>query len=781
MNQITPIQATAAQPIADQAPLSLARRRLLQAGSALLVSFSTTLPPAGVANAASPGPEIARGTGGTRPPLTPEQLDSFIALQPDGTFIAFYGKMDAGQGVDVAIGQIVAEELDVPVSAVRVIQGDTAESVNQGGASGSSGVEKAGVTLRYAAAEARRVLLDRAAVQLSIPADQFTVADGIVTARSDVTKHVAYKDLIGDGYFQTQLQWNGKIGNDLLSRGKAQPKNPSDYKIVGRSIPRTDIRDNVFGKQDYVTDIRVPGMLHARLIRPPVVGAEPATIDKASIAAIPGVQVIHERGLLAVVAEKEWNAIRAADALKVAWTTSSDPLPDQAQLYDYLRSTPALVRKVEVEKGDAISALAQASTTISASYEWPFQSHASMAGACAVVDATPDGTTVWTSTQKPHFAQAGVAKLLGLPVEKVHVIWTRGPGSYGRNDAGDAAMDAAYLSRATGRPVRVQYMRNQGTGWDPKGPASVHLCKAALDGAGNVTGYTVESRGFSRFDVAPNEGDPRDTLPGQLLGLGQHPVQVFGYPNETYTFPAQLLAWETVAPLVKNASPLRTAQLRDPVGPQINFASESFIDELAAAANADPVEFRLRHLSDKRAIDVINAAAKQFAWQSRPATTGADRSGDVVRGRGVSLAQRVETLCAAMVEIEVDRRTGEVRPIRWAVAHDCGLIINPGNLRLTIEGNIIQATSRALLEEVTYDRENVTSVDWVSYPILDILMVPDVIDVVMINRPEYRPTGAGEPSSRPVASAIANAIFDATGVRLRRAPFTPERVKAALT
>jgi nicotinate dehydrogenase subunit B len=501
-----------------------------------------------------------------------------------------------------------------------------------------------------------------------------------------------------------------------------------------------------------------------------------------SIKDIPGIRIIHERGLLAVVAEKEWNAIRAADALTVVWTKPVIPLPDQAQLYDYLRTSPALTHKDEFKKGDAAASFNGAERVVSAEYEWPFQSHACLGGACAVADVQADGATVWTGTQKPHFAQHGVATLLGVPVEKVRAIWTRGPGSYGRNDAGDATMDATYLSRATGRPVRVQYTRGQGTGWDPKGPPSVHFCKAALDAQGQVVGYQFLSRGISRTDIAPFESDPRDTLAGQFLGMGQNATQAFGYPTETYTFDHQLRSWETVAPLVRNASPLRTSHLRDPVGPQINFAAESFIDELAATTQTDPVAFRLQHQGDARAIAVIRAAAEKFGWEPRrevPARGRFDKD-DIARGHGLALAQRSDTLCVAMVEVEVNRNTGVVRPVRWAVAHDCGLIINPHNLVLTIEANIIQATSRALFEEVTYNRKSVTSVDWLSYPILDITQTPDRIDVVTINRPELPATGAGEASSRPVAAAIANAIFDATGTRLRRAPFTPERVRAAL-
>lgn len=382
--------------------------------------------------------------------------------------------------------------------------------------------------------------------------------------------------------------------------------------------------------------------------------------------------------------------------------------------------------------------------------------------------------------QKPHSVQQGIAGLLNVPAETIRVIWVRGPGSYGRNDAGDAALEAAYLSRAVGRPVRLQYTRAQGTGWDPKGPASVHICKAGLDKNGQVTGYHFESRGFSRVDVYYTENDPHDSLVAQLLGMDAKPQQGFGIPLEAYEFPGKLLAWETVAGLYPRASPLRTAHLRDPVGPQTAFASESFIDEIARAAAMDPVAFRLHYLKNPRAIAVVEATAQKFGWKPHVSGTQIERGAQKVRGAGFALTMRYETMCAVAVEIEVDRAEGMIRPVRWAVAHDCGLVVNPRNLDLTIEGNIMQATSRALYEEVTFDRNNVTSVDWVSYPILEVAQAPDRIDIVQINRPELPPTGAGEAATRPVAAAIANAFFDATGVRLRRGPFTSERVKSAL-
>jgi nicotinate dehydrogenase subunit B len=328
-------------------------------------------------------------------------------------------------------------------------------------------------------------------------------------------------------------------------------------------------------------------------------------------------------------------------------------------------------------------------------------------------------------------------------------------------------------------PVRMQYMRAEGTGWDPKGPASIHRARAGLDSDGKVVGYRFDSRGFSRTDIDTNESDPAHSLAGQSMGMKLSPTQEFGIPTEPYQFLAQLRAWETIPALFDRASPLRSAHLRDPVGPQLGFASESFIDELAHAAGADAVAFRLAHLQDPRAIAAIRACADRFGWQPRIA--GSLRVADpVVTGRGFAYAQRGQTIVALAVEVEVNRATGRVCPRRWTVAHDCGLVINPQGLHLCIEGNIAQGSSRALWEEVTFDPAMVTSLDWRSYPILELADAPDAIDIVLLDRPDLPPSGAGEASIRPVAAAIGNALFDATGIRLRRAPFTPERVKEAV-
>jgi nicotinate dehydrogenase subunit B len=755
---------------------SFSRRSLLKAGGTLVVSVGmpiTIETVAGITEAAAQG---------GKPPLTPDQLSSFIAVNADATVSAFFGKMDMGQGVFVAIGQIVAEELDVPFKAVKVIMGDTATSVNQGGASGSTGIQLGGKQMRVAAAEARRVLVEMAAEKLRLPADQLTVTWGVVHSKTNPSQQVSYKDLIGGRYFNVQLDWNKEYGNTLYAPGKAKPKDPKDYKIVGQPIAREDIAPIVYAQQDFCTDVTRPNMLHGRMLRPPVAGAVPVKVDEASIRNIPGAKVVWDKGFIGVVADKEWDAIKASQALKVEWSDVKPPFVDQAALYDHIRKAPVRKREVDAKQtGNVDEAFRTAARVIEAEYEWPFQSHACMGPACALVEIDAQGNvTCWTGSQKPHFVQNGISRTIGVPLDKVRSIWVVGPGSYGRSDADDAAMDAAVMAKATGRPVRVQYTREQGTGWDPKGPASVHRARAAIDAQGNVIAYDFVSKGFSRIDVNTNGGQPIDTLAGQLRGIDLKSGDGFGVPAESYVFTNKRSAWETIPPLLDRGSPLRSSHLRDPVGPQIHFASESFMDEIASALNVDPVEFRLKHLRAPRDIAVIKAAVEKANWQTRPSPRR-DQTGNVVRGRGMAYSQRNGTYCAIVAEVEIDRSTGKIWAKKFTVAHDCGLVINPDGLRHTVEGNIVQGTSRTLWEEVKFDQKGVTSVDWMSYPILDITETPETIDVVIINRPEIAPSGAGEPSMRPLSAAIANAVFDATGVRIRRAPFSPDRVKGMLS
>ena len=754
---------------------AFSRRSLLKAGGAFVVSVGS---PIGIGTVLGIGKAAAQGV---KPPLTPDQLSSYIAVNADGTVSAFFGKMDMGQGLFVAIGQIVAEELDVPFKAVTVLMGDTANSVNQGGASGSTGIQRGGVQMRAAAAEARRVLVEMAAGKLGLPADQLTVTDGVVHARNDATKKVSYADLIGGKYFNVQLEWNKQMGNLLYAPGKAKPKSPKDYKIVGKPIKREDVAPKVFCQEDFCTDIKVPGMVHGRMLRPAVAGSVPLKVDEASIKGIPGAKVVWENGFLGVVADTEWGAINAAQMLKVEWSDVKPPFPDQDALYDHIRKAP--VRKRDIggkPTGNVDEAFKTAARVVEAEYEWPFQSHACMGPACALVDIKNGKVTCWSGTQKSHFVQNGLAATLGVPVSDVHVIWAVGPGSYGRNDADDCAMDAGVLAKAVGKPVRLQYTRDQGTGWDPKGPASIHRARAAIDGRGNVIAYEFVSKGFSRIDVNTSGNKPIDTLAGHTRGIPLASGDGFGVPAESYEFVNKRMAWETIAPFLERASPLRSAHLRDPVGPQIHFASESFMDEVAAALNIDPVEFRLRHVKEPRDIAVIKAAAEKAGWQTRPSPRR-DQTGSKVSGRGIAYSQRNGTRCAIVAEVDIDRASGKIWARKFTIAHDCGQIINPDGMLNTLEGNIVQGVSRTLWEEVKFDDKAVTSVDWMTYPILDISETPQTIDIVLIDHPELPPTGAGEPSIRPVAAAIANAIFDATGVRLRRVPFSPDRVKQALS
>ena len=436
--------------------MNLSRRSILQASGAFVVSIGM---PVGFDTVLGINASFAQGA---RPPLVPSELASYIAVNADGTISAFFGKMDMSQGLFVAIAQMVAEELDVPFAAVKVIMGDTATSVNQGGASGSTGIQFGGKQMRVAAAEARRALVEMAAQKLSVPVDQLAVTVGVVHARSDSAKKASYPELIGGQYFNVQLDWNKEIGNALYAPGKAQPKRPSDYKIVGRPIKRQDVAAKVFCEQDFVTDIKVPGMVHGRMIRPAVAGALPIKVDESSIKDIPGAKVVWDKGFLGVVADREWDAIQASKKLKVEWSDATPPFPDAAALYDHIRKAPARKREESKQIGNVDDAFRRAARVVEAEYEWPFQSHASMGPACAVVEIKNGEVTCWTGSQKPHFVRDGIADVLGISVDKVRAIWTVGPGSYGRNDADDAAWMRLSWQERSGNPCACNTCASRG-------------------------------------------------------------------------------------------------------------------------------------------------------------------------------------------------------------------------------------------------------------------------------------------------------------------------------
>jgi CO/xanthine dehydrogenase Mo-binding subunit len=483
-----------------------------------------------------------------------------------------------------------------------------------------------------------------------------------------------------------------------------------------------------------------------------------------------------------VVADNEWGAVRAAKELQVKWSAPAAVFPDD--IYQHMRSAKPRATREQPPKGDAMAALANAAKKIEASYEWPFQSHATMGPGCAVADVRSDGvTTVWSGAQKPHALQQGIAQMLGVANDRVRVIWVEAAGSYGRAGDEDVAGDAALLSQAVGKPVRVQWSRADMTAWGGKGPAVIVDLAAALDAQGQITGLNLESRAFSGTEILPQPNSAGNLLAAQLIGMPNTTAgdEYVGIGGDTYAYAIRNVrsVGHNLTPLYVSSSPMRTTHLRDPNGPAGTFAGECFMDEIAASQGVDPIEFRLRYIEDPRAKAALEAAAHKANWQSGPSARNAKSSANIAVGRGVALALRGGTYVATIAQVEVNRRSGEVRVKRLTCAHDCGLIVNPEALRGTIQANLIQSMGRALKEEVTFDRANVTSVDWNTYPVARWADIPE-LEVILLNHPESAPTGAGEPSSRATAAAIGNAIFDATGVRIRRVPLTPARVKAAL-
>lgn len=761
----------------DDRSMRIARRDLLKGTAALIIALGA--------------PKI--GNASARPPprdLDPTRLDTWLAIRDDGRVTAYWGKMDMGQGVDTAIAQLVAEELDVAVDAVDITFGDTALCVDQGGASGSTGLERSGVALQTAAADARLVLLEAAGRKLGEPADRLEVSNGIVSVKGRNSPIVSYADLVAGGGLDVRIGWNGRLGNSLALAGRAKPKSASSYTVVGKSVPRKDISGKLLARTPYLHDHRVPGMLHGRTVRPAKAGARLRRVNRNSVSGIPGVRVVVDGDFVGVVAAREWDAIRAARQLEVEWDLGDTGFPvSSEELHDWIRHATPAASEIELDEGDVDAAFAAAAAEVTAEYEWPFQSHARMAPAAAVADVRDGGVTVWTDSQKPWDTAQGAARLLSGPrpsqpdgetMRRARAIWMPGPGSYGRSDAGDGAMDAVLLSAAVGAPVRVQWMRHEGHAWDPKGPASVVRCRAGLDKAGTLIAYHFHIKGFSRHDQNSREDRPGEVLAGHLVGYESTPEWTMGRPGESYRFAHKRYSWEALAPLRRRASPLRTSHFRDPYGPEVHFAAESFIDELAYATGTDPLAFRLARVADTRDAAVLRAAAALSGWEARTAPRRQRQSGGQYVGTGIAYAQRNNSVNAVVAEVIVDATSGRIRVRRAWVGADHGLVVNPFTLERTIEGNLLQATSRTLFEEVRFTRDEVLSVDWQSYPILEAVDAPDEIHIRHVNRPELGPLGAGEPTTRVMPAAIANAVFDATGARLRRVPFTPERVRPAL-
>ena len=752
----------------------ISRRELLK-GGAFVVSFSIL------------GPlEKAFGQAtahidpyGNPDYLDPRNLDSWVAVREDGTVIVQTGKVDLGTGIETALAQIAADELDVPFDRIHMQMGDTAKTVDEGRTAGSNTIQAAGQHLRQATAVARVELLKMASTRLDVPVERLTVKDGIVSDTADPTKSVSYTALVGGKKFNITMPVTGQQGG-LQIAPAVKPKKYTDYKVVGTSVPRVDLPRKLTAAYPYIADVRVPGMLHGRVIRPATTLSKPR-VDENSVANIKGlVKVVQDGTFVGVVAQTEWAAIQAARNLKVTWAAPSSPLPASPAVVDqYLTNTKSFTDNGPMPKGDTAAALAKAARTFEATYRWAFQNHAMMLPSVAIADVQPDKVTIWTGAQGPFTTRDRISDMLGLAKRNVIVNWVEHSGCYGRLTSDDAAEDAVLLSRAVGKPVRVQWSRQDEFIWEPKGPQQLMNVRVGTDAQGKMIAWEYAGRTFPWTEAqgTPQLGErqigQKNTAPYPASPTGAGAVaQMYEIPNQKVT--AAYIPWPQDDP-----TPLRTNPLRSPGEPAGWFASETMVDEVAAAHRVDAYQFRLRHLTnDQRASELLQATAKQAAWKERPSPSP-DAENAKATGRGIALIARGPTLVCAIADVEVDRGSGIVTVKKMTMGHDCGLIINPDGLKFQIEANVMHGVSRALMEEVKWDANGIKTVDWKTYPVITFNKVPDV-DVVLINRPERASSGSGEPGIVPMFAAIGNAIFDAVGVRLREGPFTPQRVKAAL-
>ncbi|MBR1218473.1 molybdopterin-dependent oxidoreductase [Bradyrhizobium sp. U87765 SZCCT0131] len=695
-------------------------------------------------------------------------VETFITLAADGTITAFNGHVDLGTGIRTALAQIVAEELDVAVARVTMVLGDTSRTPNQGATIASETIQITAIPLRRAAAQARQVLLTRAAARFELSPGELTVEDGLIRGHNN---SISYGELIAGEHIRLELDNDSPV------------KAVETYSIVGQPVARVDIPAKVTGEWVYVHDVRVPGMLHGRVVRPPYAGLDAGefvgtsllAVDETSIRHLPGiVAVVRIADFVGVVAEREENAIKAAEQLEVSWK----PLPAAPNLDDIpnaLRANPSTPRTL-LDKGDVQAAMASATRPMPRTYVWPYHMHGSIGPSCAVADVQNGNTRVWSGTQNPHILRADLALLLGQPEQEIDVIRMEAAGCYGRNCADDVAADAVLLSRAVGRPVRVQLTRAQEHAWEPKGTAQLMEVNGGLDADGGVAAYDFSTR-------YPSNGAP--TLALLLTGTIPPQPAVFEMGDRTAIPPYD---YDNSRVTVHDMPPIMRASWMRGVSALPNtFAHESYIDELATEAGVDPIAYRLRYLKDPRAVDLVKAVAKRANWVPRPQWTPPEPDGDVVRGRGFAYALYVHSKfpgygaawSAWIADVAVNKTTGDVSVVRVVAGQDSGLMINPDGVRHQIHGNVIQSTSRALKEEVSFDRVGVASKEWGAYPLITFPEVPE-IDVLMLPRPDQPPLGVGESASVPSAAAIANAIFDATGVRFREPPFTPERILRGL-
>jgi CO/xanthine dehydrogenase Mo-binding subunit len=635
----------------------------------------------------------------------------------------------------------------------------------------SATIRVGGPQLTRAAAGGRQALLQLASARLGVAVDNLLVTDGIVTVYGNPSKSVTYGDLVKDQVLTATfpVTQSSPTATPTINPTVAPLKAVSDYRVVGKSIPRVDIPLKVTAQYEYIQDVRVPGMLHGRVIRPPAIGAK--LLGHGDPPA--GVRVLRQNDFLAVVAEHEWDAVQAAQDLKTQWTPSAI-LPTMEGTPDFLRKTPSQDRVME-QGGNVDAGLAGAWRQLHAGYTTPVETHGSIGPSCAIVDYRDGSAMVWSGTQGPNSVQQSVATALGLPVSNVRVITYPASGCYGRNGGDPATVDAAIMSKLAGAPVRVQWMRWDEHGWDPKGPATYHELRGGLNDGGNMIAFSHQAWLPAQFNVT--------IIGGVLSGTMVTMPQSGGWSGAlNYDVPNKLLLAHNQSNLAAdndNGVGMISSWLRSPAQFQLTFAMESFIDELAYVAGADPIEFRIRHLRDPRMLAVLNGVAELAKWApGRAGPPRPSRSG-VATGRGVAVALRDGTYDAEVADVEVDRETGEIRVKHVYVVEDHGLTVNPRACTIGIEAGIVQSVSRTLLEQVDYTRSAVTSTDWETYPILTFSGAPQVTTRI-IDRPDLPSAGVGEAHCNPLPAAVNNAVFDATGVRMRSMPLRPDTVKRAL-
>lgn len=731
--------------------LPIKRRSLLKAGGTLVINFSFHP----LVNGQTSNPVAG--------PPDPEQIDSWIAIHADNTATVFIGFAELGQGCSTALLQVAAEELDLSMAQVNTTGLDTHITPNQGGTYSSSAMRRGGPQVQQAAAEARQALLELAAQQLQVPVASLQVNNGIITSSADNNARISYGDLIGDRQF------------DLAFTGNAPVKNPAEYKLVATAVPRNDIPLKAAGTYRYIQHLRLPGMLHGRIVRPRGQGAykdgvKVLSVNEASIASIPDARVIRQNDFVGVVAIREWDAVKAAQQLEVNWELPRS-LPGNDNLFRQMENGDTNER-VALEEGD-VTAFNSAAVRTEFKATGPYQAHVPFAPNCALADVSADSALVMCSTQDVYNTRTSIANLLGLETEQVRVQYHEGAGTFGHSCWDDVAQAAALMSQLAGSPVRVQLMRWDEHGWDTYGPAHIGKARVSADDNGKLVSYEYEGWQHHWSLIETTEQIAKGTpaaewppFPAQQI----NPLTLGGM----YDIPNRYLLNHHVPGL----DYLKGAWLRSPVDLSFSFVSEQAIDDLAYQLGMDPWQFRQQNMSEVHWLGVLNAAAEAANWQSRPAAVYASTSG-IVQGRGIGVGTHLASYGGAVAEIEVNTETGVVNILHLTGAIDAGLVVNTSNVENQIIGQLVQTASRLLLEEVTFNTTNVTSLDWNSYPILRFEQCPEITPVI-VQRLDEAPSGAGEEVMAAAAAAIANAFFDATGKRMTMYPFTPERVLETL-